>query len=656
MAKKKASQKSLAPKAGTPVPVSVRNPPPNTQINQFSPRPQNADSIIPDNPTLIFVQEEASGSSGTQVFAGYFAEEYLIGELSGIEAADLYDKMRRGDAKMKMGLNAVKTPIMASPWEIQAASDSAEHKEHADFIDHVLFHDMDRPFSKYETLSLADFGYSIFEITHKPVLNHPRFGSYVGLKSLGWRSPRSILHWGINSGTGAINFIRQLVNGDLGRDVDIPGQFLLVSSLEKEGDNYEGVSLQRAALGSWKRKNLFLKLMAIGTERNAVPTPTAEIPAGKQNTDEYAFLIQCLRNYTSHQNSYVTFPEGWKIDFLKSGFDPEKLKTVIEFENSEMIGAFMANFLLLGSTQSGSRAVSMDQSQFFLGAIQYLAEESVKPHNHKLIPELVKMKYGPQEAYPQLKITGIQDKAGKDLAEALKNLAESQFIQPDDPTEEHLRKRYGLPKKSDQGVRIVKAPARMEEADNVDVTDHPDKVKAAEIILLASRSADDSDDDEEEELVEFVGDSDNPCEICDYLNGKIFAAEEAPELPLHPNCECELIPYEGKKKKSRVKLSELVPALEIMLGGVGSGRHAGGGSSKPTAVRFKKADKAVEAAGRAYDKNPTPENQAKLETAHAERVAAAQAHEDHLRSELAALKAEFNSRFKASEPRPAAAN
>jgi hypothetical protein len=115
---------------------------------------------------------------------------------------------------------------------------------------------------------------------------------------------------------------------------------------------------------------------------------------------------------------------------------------------------------MLGQSQSGSRAVSMDQSQFFLGAIQAVADESIMDFNHKLIPELIKMKFGPQDAYPQFKITGISDKAGKELADALSNLAHSQYIQPDDETEEHLRRRFGIPKKSEKGVRVVQAAAR----------------------------------------------------------------------------------------------------------------------------------------------------------------------------------------------------
>lgn len=614
----KAKAKSGPTKA---VAVSVENAPPGVGLQRGSARPPSS-IAPPGNTRVIAVQTEARGSSGTSVYAGYFSEEYL-NELTGTAAADAYDKMRRSDARCKMSLQAVKTPIMAAEWEIHAATqDNPEHKEHAEFIKHVLFVDMDKPFSKLEALSLADFGFSISEVTHKAVIDHPRFASYVGLKSLGWRSPKSVLSWNLDPATGAIESVRQLVTGDLQRYIDIPGKFLLVSSLEKEGDNYEGVSLLRAAYGAWKRKNMYLRLMAIGMERNAIPTPTVEVPEGKQNTEEYTFLTSCLENYASHENSYFAYPAGWLVKFLESPFDPEKLKSAIDMENQEIVAAFMANFLMLGQSQSGSRAVSMDQSQFFLGAIQYIADESVKGINHTLIPNLIKMKYGPQDAYPVLKITGISDKAGKELADSLKALAEGQFIQPDDELEEHLRQRFGVTKKSDKGVRIVKPQDSMAAMSPNEVEGEP--IKASEFAIpeerrypigTASQAADalrrsvgkpgasvaranilkrwptlwaldeaieakhraapkkkasgslspgkplrlaeyDSD------RLQFVTHSHNICPTCDELDGSVWDADDPdlPSLPLHPNCECELVAYSGNRDDT-----DIDPDLQAMI-------------------------------------------------------------------------------------------
>ena len=42
----------------------------------------------------------------------------------------------------------------------------------------------------------------------------------------------------------------------------------------------------------------------------------------------------------------------------------------------------------------------------------------------------------------------------------------------------------------------------------------------------------------------------NVCPRCQELDGKIFAADSAdcPELPLHPNCRCKLVPINLNSK------------------------------------------------------------------------------------------------------------
>ncbi len=55
------------------------------------------------------------------------------------------------------------------------------------------------------------------------------------------------------------------------------------------------------------------------------------------------------------------------------------------------------------------------------------------------------MNFGPQDKYPILKVSGITDKAGSELATLLKSLVDGKMLTPDDRLEEHLRKRYGIP-------------------------------------------------------------------------------------------------------------------------------------------------------------------------------------------------------------------
>ena len=127
--------------------------------------------------------------------------------------------MRRGDPQVKMLLSVSKGPIKSATWLIQPVDDSDEEKEIAAFIDHVLFEDMGlsdgskvKTFSEFitEALTFIEFGHSVFEVTHKLVENHPRFGTYHRISHLGFRPQRTIFDWNFNR-HGTIKTLRPLV-------------------------------------------------------------------------------------------------------------------------------------------------------------------------------------------------------------------------------------------------------------------------------------------------------------------------------------------------------------------------------------------------------------------------------------------------------------
>lgn len=407
--------------------------------------------------TLV-IHKGAIGSPGTESYGGYPREESLR-ELQGKRRAEIYDEMRN-DYQAKMCLSAVRNPLLAATWEIEPADQSDESKRDAELIEQILFKDMLRPtWKKFlsETLSLTDKGHSVFETVHSAVVNQPKFGSYNGIKTLGFRSQKTIERWNLDLETGELKSITQIAMGDLARQVEIPAEFLLVFSLNQEGSNYEGISLLRPCYGPWLRKKVYLKINAIGVERSALGSPLVKVPTNKIDTPEFDLMERALESYGSSERGYLMYPEGWELDLKSNAYDPSKVEASIDAEDKRMTKAFLANFLELGMSSSGSFALSNDLSDFFLGGIEYIAGEICEPINLKLIPDLIKLNRGPRAAYPKLKASGISDKAGKELAEIFKSLGDSKFITPDDVLEEHLRKRYGVPKRDLATARITVA-------------------------------------------------------------------------------------------------------------------------------------------------------------------------------------------------------
>lgn len=400
------------------------------------------------------------GSSGTEIFAGYLQEEYLR-ELQGKEAADIYDKMRRSDPKIKMITSAMKNPIKSASWEIVGIDDqdSPDVIAQKELIEHMLFTDLGgktwRSFL-HEALSMIEFGYSLFEKTYVPVIGHPKFGSYNGIKSISFRSQRTIERWNLDK-AGTLTSVSQYAYGDAQKVVNIPASFLLHFAIDMEGSNFEGISVLRPCYGPWLRKNQFLRLIAAGVEKYAIPIPILEVPSGEEGSAQYKKALEALKKYVSHQCNYLTKPKGWDLTLTPNPFDAQKVRDVIDSENVEMVNAALANFLELGQSGSGSYSLSFDLSDFFLGGLEYIADQICETINGQLIPELVAMNFG---GSPKVKLqcSGISDRAGEELSKVLLNLTNAGILKTDDRLEESLRKRFGLPNR-DKATTAPVVPA-----------------------------------------------------------------------------------------------------------------------------------------------------------------------------------------------------
>jgi ADP-ribosyltransferase exoenzyme len=388
--------------------------------------------------------------------------------LRGRKGAKIYDEIRRSESQVSMLLNAVMNPIKAGVWEFEAAgAEVADAEKHKELIEFIAKEMIDWETHLHEALTMLIFGYSLFEIINTVIFNHPKFGTFNGLKGLAFRSQKTIERWIVDRDTGNLKEVEQWVLGDLtpkgGTLIQMDANFLLVFTLQKEGDNYEGISALRPMYGPWFRKNLYLKIASIGLEKNAIGTPMGTVPTGKQKTDEMEAFKELLSNFTSHESAYLIKPEGWEVEIIKNDFDASKVKEMIVLENTEMINSLVANFLALGTSGGGgSFALGTDLSDFFLTGIQNYANIIAGVWNRKLIPELIKLNFGPQSAYPKLKATGINDKAGKELAEIIKSLTDAQVVKADAKLEEFVRKQYSLPKADELTVRAPTPAAPMQ--------------------------------------------------------------------------------------------------------------------------------------------------------------------------------------------------
>jgi hypothetical protein len=386
------------------------------------------------------------GRSGTEIYAGYIFEEYLS-DIRGTKWAKKVDMMRRSDPIVQMLLTALKLPLLSQNWFIEKNDDSEEAEFQKEFFEKAIFEDLSDSFTKLlaEILTFEDFGYSLFEIIHGISFNE-RIGVYNTIQKLAFRSQKTIERFNVDK-TGKLASVYQQAYGDLGTNVTIDGKFLVHFAPKMEGDNYEGFSRLRPCYGPWLRKNEFLKLIAAGLEKYAIPTPFLEVPELKENSDEFNNAIEALECYTSNQSQYLTFPAGWKLTIKEVNFDAEKTRAIIDAENKEMASSVMASFLLLGQDGSGSLALSKDLSDFFAQGLQASADHISEIFEKKIMKHLLDINFPNKKLLCRLRCDDLRGRADEAFANTMVALKNANLITADEELEDFTREKYKYPKK-----------------------------------------------------------------------------------------------------------------------------------------------------------------------------------------------------------------
>src|SRR4051794_24223661 len=186
------------------------------------------------------------GDSGTRMLAGIINEEYNT-KLLGIAGVEIYDEMRKSDATVKAAVLSTTLPIRAAEWYIEPASEDALDVEIADFATKAMFEWQDIEWADLlrQALLSLPFGHMVFEKVYGTREEGGK--TYIVLNKLAPRMPRSIQKWAIGSDNAP--GITQTTS--TGQTAEIPMAKLVVIVHEKEGDNWEGISILRAAYKHW---------------------------------------------------------------------------------------------------------------------------------------------------------------------------------------------------------------------------------------------------------------------------------------------------------------------------------------------------------------------------------------------------------------------
>ena len=131
---------------------------------------------------------------------------------------------------------------------------------------------------------------------------------------------------------------------------------------------------------------------------------------------------------------HIIMPDEYEVTLEKIPFDSMAIDNAINREDTAMSKSILTQFLELGQNRStgGAYALSQDQSDFFLNAIEFTANSYIDTINREVVKFLCDINFGELEKYPELVVSEINKTAGLMLADSLKKLREGDFLEADE--------------------------------------------------------------------------------------------------------------------------------------------------------------------------------------------------------------------------------
>lgn len=424
----------------------------------------------PSLPIKRAFPKQEIGDSGTRKSRGVISDDYNP-NLQGNNAIKVYDEMRKSDGTVRAAMLVTSLPIRRAKWFVNPVSPEKTDEDVADFVKHALFEWIDSSWDDVvrQALLMLPFGVMVFEKVYGVKTFNGK--TFITISKLAPRLPKSIQQWELSDGTFGIQQVMQ--KGGL---AEIPASKLLIFVNEREGDNWWGTSMLRAAYRHWYHKDKFYKIDAIAFERQGLGVPLIKMPKGYTVSDEQK-AITAAANLRAAESGYLILPPDYEAEFMNMGAsstrDPQNS---INHHNKEILQSVLAQFLELGQTSSGggSRALSEDQSDLFLKAMESIATNIISVINKDLIPELVDMNFDNIEIYPKLDFSGISRTDVKAMAESFASLVTSGGITPTDKDQTYFRALLGLPEITQEEMDESK---EAEVPDNIDINNLDTKAK-----------------------------------------------------------------------------------------------------------------------------------------------------------------------------------
>lgn len=298
-------------------------------------------------------------------------------------------------------LSAMDLMMRRTPWRIEGGSDEAR-----ELVEWSLHHLDDASFQDFvsDALSFLPYGFSLFEIVARPPGRHPK--GWVTLRRLAPRAQWTIDRFEVAPNGDVLGAHQLSTQGS----AFLPAAKLLHFRTTSKQNDPAGVSVLRSAYSSWYFANRIKEIEAVAIERELNGIPLIRVPAdymAPEATDAQKAFMSAIkkiaRDVKRNEQGYIILPSDPYMDdadkpstmrlvdfelIASSGKRDIDTNIVIQRYQQDMARSALADFVLLGSNDRGSFALSKSKADLFLSALTGYVDSIAAVLNRRLIPTL----------------------------------------------------------------------------------------------------------------------------------------------------------------------------------------------------------------------------------------------------------------------------
>jgi hypothetical protein len=399
--------------------------------------------------TTVRENADEFGTSGTETFAGAVVGDEYNPILRWPNAVRVYDEIRRSDPDARATLLILKLPILRADEAINPPDKGdTTDKAIADFCTWVLLTQglmriSMRKILRHLLLRL-DFGFSAVELAWlvdtfdgRPVYRFRRLAP---------RLPQTLQEWLVDQ-NGELTFMVQYAPkaGDWG-EWKIPADYLCVTVHDREGDNYNGMSVLRGAYKPWYYKNQLEHIDMIRHHRFGAGLPEAKVQQGQKLTQtERQITVNTLSTLAASEAAFVITPAKLDLTIHHPPSGESGIMKSLEYHSFAIARSILANFLNNASEGMNTNRTKK-LADVFMFLEESLANELTTDINEQIVRRLCDQNFDMTgRDYPRYALTNINPIDIGEVADTFQKLGGAGFVTPDDDLEAWLRRAQGAP-------------------------------------------------------------------------------------------------------------------------------------------------------------------------------------------------------------------